>query len=267
LRRPARVVFLTSGGIFPRRVFGRLLAMEGFEVVGVVRSVRVHDRRVGFLRGAWRFFTRCGIPYTVYIWLVTTFAEWLGWLGCASGIEALARGRRVPVLRTRDVNRAGGVEFLRGCAPDLLLCVHFDQRLYPPLCDGGLCAAVNLHPGRLPAYRGLEPVIQGVLAGDEEFHVTLHRIAEGIDEGKVIADSSLRIDDGESVCACTCRLMEAGAELLEQHRGLLLERGAGRMQGGGGGYFGWPVPSASGRLLAKGHWLMGWGDWRLFFAK
>ena len=265
LNPPIRVVFLTSGGLFPRIVFEQLIKIKSLDLVGIVRSTRVFGKKDGFLRGACKFFSKCGIYYTVYIWFVTTFAEWLAWISCRSGVEALAKNSRVPVFRTKDINTKSGISFLKELEPDVLICTHFDQKLYPPLCDGGLFSVVNLHPGRLPAYKGLEPVIQAILHGDKMVGITLHRVAEGIDEGNVIGFNELLIKQKESIFALTCRLMQVGASLLEIHLNQLGIPHSGRKQEQGGGYFGWPKPDAEKKLRHAGHWLIAPQDRKVFY--
>jgi methionyl-tRNA formyltransferase len=240
LRPPIRVAFLSSGGVFGDIVLRGLLSIPEFQVVGVVQSRRVFKKSLGFLAGAFHFFRHCGVFYTVYIWGVTTFAEWMAFLTGRGGILARARKHRIPILRTRDVNSPEGLAFLRKLGVELLVSAHFDQKLEPPLCDGPEFAAINIHPSVLPRHKGLEPVLRAWFDEDHPPGVTLHRLSEKIDAGRVLA-----FEDGKQFTAPdlyrrTSQLMEAGVRLLAENTSALLDRNSGNEQTGPASCHTWP---------------------------
>ncbi len=49
---------------------------------------------------------------------------------------------------------------------------------------------INLHRGKLPLYRGAEPVKRALLNGDAEVTVTAHGMVDEIDAGPVLAERS-----------------------------------------------------------------------------
>ncbi len=265
-RQTIRTVFCTSGGVLGAVILGKLVRDPDIEVVGLVKSVRVFQPEMGFLRGAARFFLRCGVFYTVYIWFITTAAEFLGLiLGReSSSVGIIARRRGIPVFATRDLNSEEGRELLRSMAPDLLISGHFDQKLDPDLCDGGSYAAVNVHPSLLPLHRGVEPVLQSLLANEQEIGVTLHRLSEKIDAGRTMGIHSLVRDPRWSVFAASVHLMKAGADLLISKKHLLLETASGSPMSGGGTYESWPTPREVHRLYGNGKSLISFRDLLLF---
>ena len=254
---PPRVVFLSSGGLLGDLVLRRLRQSGKVEIVGLVRSRRVMVRGAGFLRGAAAYFLRCGVVYTVYIWTITTFAEFVGLFSGTGSITARAKRWGIPILHSRDINDEQGRDFIRRLHPDLVVCAHFDQRLYPPLCDSPQRPVVNLHPSPLPAYRGLEPVLQAMKAGDRRFGVTVHRLAESIDAGAILASAHAEPAPRHSVLRTTYELFQRGADLLATHVDHALRPNQGTPQSGDGSYFSWPSGRdiwglyRSGRHVAK----------------
>jgi methionyl-tRNA formyltransferase len=253
-----RTVFCTSGGVLGAVVLRALLDDPDFEVVGLVRSSRVFRADFGFLRGAWSFFRRCGILYTVYIWLITSAAEFMGFVLRSEGSSVgwLARKRKIPPLLTRDLNSTEGRLFLGGLSPCLLITAHFDQKLDPDLCDGTGYAAVNLHPSLLPEHRGVEPVVQFLVSGLNETGISLHRLSEQIDKGRILGRERFRKVAGESAFAVSCSLMEEGAQLLISCKDSLLDLGSGTKQEEGGSYESWPTPRDIVSLYRKGETLI-----------
>jgi methionyl-tRNA formyltransferase len=268
LKRPIRTAFLSSGGVFGDIVLRGLLANPELQVVGVVQSRRVFKKGLGFLAGAFHFFRHCGVFYTVYIWSVTTFAEWMAFLTGRGGILARAHKHRLPVLRTRDVNASEGIAFLKNLGVDLLVSAHFDQKLEPPLCDGPEFAAVNIHPSLLPHHKGLEPVLRAWFDAENPPGVTLHRLSEKIDAGRVLASNEGTTFQASSLYGRTCELMEAGVQLLTENTAQLLDRDSGTPQQDSGFYHSWPRAAEVRRFLIQGGPIIDpTAIRRLFFAK
>jgi methionyl-tRNA formyltransferase len=51
---------------------------------------------------------------------------------------------------------------------------------------------INIHPSYLPAYRGPEPIIWGLIEHQKNFGVTLHYVDDGIDTGDIIAQCKIK---------------------------------------------------------------------------
>ncbi len=260
-----RVVFLSNGGLLGDLVLRRLQQSGKFHLTGVVRSRRVMLRGAGFLRGAAAYFLRCGVIYTVYIWTITTFAEFIGLFTGTGSITARAQRHRIPVLHTRDINDAKGQSFIRQCAPDMLVSAHFDQRLYPPLCDSPSLAVVNIHPSLLPDYRGLEPVLHTMREKRTEFGVTLHRLSPTIDAGAILQSRPHTAEPHHSVLRITHDLGRAGADLLISHPHQALATGEGHPQSPDGSYHSWPTGQQVRQLYFGGKHLLKPADLRLFW--
>jgi methionyl-tRNA formyltransferase len=262
---PIRMVFCTNGGVPGAVVLRTILCDPGFDVIGIVRSTRVFRAKYGFLRGALHFFIRCGIPYTVYIWLITTAAEVAGSLfriGTAS-VEHLASRSCIPVFETKNINDLDGRQFLRRLNPELLVCAHFDQKLDVDLCDGDSYATINIHPSILPDHKGLDPVIQTLIADKKKIGVTVHRVLEALDSGSILAQEHLETDFHKSVFATQYCLLRKGAELLTRKKDILLDRSSGVPQEGHGSYESWPTPDDIRALYQKGGRLIRTSDFSM----
>jgi methionyl-tRNA formyltransferase len=58
-------------------------------------------------------------------------------------------------------------------------------RIFKP-ADLELASFINIHFGKLPQYRGCNPIYHAIINGEAYAHVTAHFIDEGIDTGPVI---------------------------------------------------------------------------------
>jgi hypothetical protein len=88
----------------------------------------------------------------------------------------------------RDLHAADALAQVRALAPDLGV-VFGCYRLRRELFGIPRLGALNLHLGRAPEFRGSSPGFYEMLAGVAEVGVTVHRIDEGLDSGRSVAES------------------------------------------------------------------------------
>ncbi len=74
----------------------------------------------------------------------------------------------------------------------LVFSVLYDKIIGRELID---CTdtIINIHPGRLPEYRGARPVNWALRNGERLHGITIHRIDPGIDSGPVLAEAAFSI--------------------------------------------------------------------------
>ena len=256
--RPLRVVFCTRGGLLGECVLARLLSCDRIELCGIVRSSRVYDAQYGFLRGAAAYLRRTGLAYSLYLFCATDIGDAI----CA--LRRLTRPRlsRIPVHTTPDLNDERGLGFLRHCAPDLLVSAFFDQRLREDALAIPSRACVNIHPSLLPAFRGVDPVLQARLRGERRMGVTVHYMVPALDAGNFLAQRSVDTGDNASIFETTALLYDLGAMLLTQVALGQIEAGdPGTPQPPGGSYESWPSPAEIRMLRSGGRTLIRLSDY------
>ncbi len=108
---------------------------------------------------------------------------------------------------------------------DAGIVVAFGQILRPPLL--GAYPLVNLHPSRLPRWRGAAPVERSIMAGDAETAVAAIEVAPELDAGPILAEATISIGPEDDAGAVRAQALELGVPLLER---ALLEHPAARPQ-------------------------------------
>lgn len=98
-------------------------------------------------------------------------------------IRSVARERRIPVFTY-------GSRDLRAFGADLFVTASF-----PHLLDATL-PAINVHSSLLPKHRGPDPIFWTYFAGDRRTGVTVHWLAEGVDDGDVILQREIDVPRG-----------------------------------------------------------------------
>jgi amino acid adenylation domain-containing protein len=133
--------------------------------------------------------------------------------GVTSKSEEIVRWAAALGIAVNDSARAGELlPLLSAAQPDLLFSIGNDEILRPAILAVPRIASANYHDGPLPRYAGVHATTWALLAGEKMHGVTWHRIAPGIDEGAVLAQSTVPIEPGDTAFLLNLRCHEAGFE-------------------------------------------------------
>lgn len=247
---PLRVVLLTSGGIHGATVLAVLRSTPALRVAGVVISSRVNRATQSDVAGAWALIRQCGWRYAAYLWTSTRLADAILRVTASASVAAQARGAGAPWLRTRRINSRESGDWLRERDADLILCAFFNQRVAEETCATARLGAVNIHPGPLPAFKGVDPVFQAALRGAAEVGVTLHRVTRDFDSGPTLRSRALPMPADTSIMTITSDLYRQGALLLRDALPEIAAGAPGLPQAGAGNYDSWPSKALVRKLRA-----------------
>ena len=129
-------------------------------------------------------------------------------------VKRAAEELGLEVRQPRGVKRRAFAESLEALRPDILVVVAYGRILPPAVLGVAPHGAVNLHFSLLPAYRGAAPV-QWALAGCEErTGVTTMRLNEKMDEGDLLLQRAVAVEEREHAPALQTRLAGVGSALL-----------------------------------------------------
>ena len=172
----------------------------------------------------------------------------------------IARRHGLPFLKTDNVMSSDALDFVRAQQPDVVVTV-VHQILKGPLIAIPRHGVVNIHPGLLPDFRGIQPYFWELSEGSAEAGPTLHLIEdEGIDTGGVLVASRYPVRPRMSVQHNYFLTARAAAAILPECVEALCE---GRLEPRAqdpeeGAYYRWPDSVAFDRLKKRGHCLFSW---------
>jgi methionyl-tRNA formyltransferase len=122
--------------------------------------------------------------------------------------------QRLPFIPTSALRSEDGAAFVSGLSPDIIINFNSTVIFPPNLLKTPRLGAVNFHPGPLPERAGLNVGQWAVFEGDIEFGVTLHWMDNGIDTGKIIAQSRFPISANETGLTLHLKSLSAGIKLV-----------------------------------------------------
>jgi methionyl-tRNA formyltransferase len=262
---PARVVLCTRGGLAGALVLKHLLSDERINVVAVVLSTRAF--RIGQTQfAAFQFACRqFGLRYLIYLLFSTSLADALLWWR-REGVRGQARRANIPIIQTSTINAPQIVAALHTLQADIILSAFFNQIISADVARCTSVGAFNIHPALLPRNRGVDPVFYGRLRGEATFGVTLHRIADAIDEGNIISQAAVSLSEDhieQSVLAGTITLYATGGKLFSQAlaANTLAVEGIKQTDAGSQAHYdSWPHHADVAALNRRGHVLWRWRD-------
>ncbi|MDH3786337.1 MAG: formyltransferase family protein, partial [Acidobacteriota bacterium] len=160
--------------------------------------------------------------------------------------------------RTENIMDQGTFAFASEFRPDVIVSLCH-QILKEPLISLPTLGVVNIHPGILPNYRGIQPYFWALAEGASRSGVTMHLIEdERIDAGGVLGRASYPNRPGMSVQLNYFLTIKCASALLPD---CLAALAAGQLtprpqRPDEGGYFRWPDSAAFERLRARGYRLI-----------
>jgi hypothetical protein len=148
------------------------------------------------------------------------------------------------VRTLRSLNTAEGVGALREAAPDLLVSVGAPEIFKPAVLRAPALAAINVHNGRLPTYRGLFGTFWEALAGEAWGYTSVHVMEPEVDAGAVLAQGAVRLA-GVSLMEALAAKKALGGRLLAWLVGFVAREGrlpppCPLNAGLAAGYYSWP---------------------------
>lgn len=129
-----------------------------------------------------------------------------------NALSQIADHMGAPLLRLARINEYDSLVALRRLQADLFVVASFDQILREKALAVPRLGWVNVHPSRLPQYRGPEPLYWAIVNDEKETGISFQRLERGIDAGPLLLQrlEVIRPDDDTGTLAR--RLSELGAQ-------------------------------------------------------
>lgn len=144
-----------------------------------------------------------------------------------AALRQLAKLAGVPVFEANRTDVADNLsKWLGELRPDALLAFNFPYLLPPEVLRVPRLGAFNIHTGKLPEYRGPQPVFWQMLNRETEGAATLHRMDEEFDRGAIIASQTIPISSEDTHGSHCIQLAFAAIKTVEVLLGGLLQFGA-----------------------------------------
>ena len=97
--------------------------------------------------------------------------------------------------------------------PDYIFCISFPFLLPESVLSYGSNKFINFHPGPLPQYRGVMPIFEVLKNQETETAICAHFMNSKFDEGNIIFNDPIVIQEGDTYGKLTVKLSERMAHV------------------------------------------------------
>ena len=104
----------------------------------------------------------------------------------------------IPFVETGNVNAPEMMGKIADCKPDLIVVIAFGQKIGNDLINLPPKGAINVHASLLPKYRGAAPINWAIINGETETGISIITLAEKMDAGSILAQSTINIAPDET---------------------------------------------------------------------
>ncbi len=129
-------------------------------------------------------------------------------------VAELAATNGLPVYAPEDINHPLWVERIREMGPDILFSFYYRDMVGRDILDIPKAGCLNLHGALLPRYRGRCPVNWVLINGEKETGVTLHYMTPRPDDGDIVGQAGVSIDNTDTALGLHEKLAVTSEKLL-----------------------------------------------------
>ena len=134
----------------------------------------------------------------------------------ASPVQQLAEQQSIPVHCPVSLKKQPEQEAFAALKPDVAVVVAYGLLLPQAILAAPRLGCLNVHPSRLPRWRGAAPLQRQIMAGDTETSLCIMQMDAGLDTGDVLMQRDFPLEDATTAGALhDFMAQQAGPMLLE----------------------------------------------------
>lgn len=101
-------------------------------------------------------------------------------------LEMTCTKYNIEFTREKPINSEKVFNKIKNLYPDLCVICHFERIIKEPILSVPKYGFINVHPSKLPNYRGMAPQHWPIINGEKETGITCHYVDKGTDTGNII---------------------------------------------------------------------------------
>ena len=123
-------------------------------------------------------------------------------------ISKIANKNKIPVYKTNDINGNESELFIKNLNPNIILMSGYGKKINNNIFNIPKYGILNIHPSILPKLKGPTPIQSSILYGYNETGISIIKINEKLDGGKIIYSEKCNINKNENFLTLTNKLVE-----------------------------------------------------------
>lgn len=138
-----------------------------------------------------------------------------------SPIQQLAERHNIPVHYPTSLKLEETQQQFREHRADAAIVAAYGLLLPKPILEAYPLGCINVHPSKLPRWRGAAPLQRTIMAGDQQSSMCIMQMDEGLDTGDILHEEPVIIAPGTTAGELHDQMAKlAGPAILETLQGL-----------------------------------------------
>jgi len=129
-------------------------------------------------------------------------------------VKLVCEKYNIPCSKTFKINAKEVISELKGLQPDIIFSVSSPQIFKEDFIALPLKGCLNIHSSLLPSYRGQNANFWVMAKGEKETGVTIHYINPGIDDGDILLQEKIVIQNDWSLHDLYMKAIETGSNMI-----------------------------------------------------
>lgn len=133
-----------------------------------------------------------------------------------SPIHLIAKEYNIPIYTPTTLRKPEYYQQVIDIQADIIIVVAYGLIIPQTILDAKKYGCLNIHPSKLPKFRGAAPLQRTIMSGDTETAVCIMQMDAGIDTGDIIMQKNFAIEPNISLKQLHDLCADKGADLLLQ---------------------------------------------------
>ncbi len=129
-----------------------------------------------------------------------------------SSIKEYAISQNVPLFQPLKIRK--DYQTILDLKPDIVITCAYGQIIPKEILDCPKYGCINVHASLLPKLRGGAPIHRAIIEGYKETGISIMYMNEKMDEGDIIIQKSIKIENTDNVGTLHDKLSDLGSKLL-----------------------------------------------------
>lgn len=129
-------------------------------------------------------------------------------------VHNLALFHDIPVYTPKTLKDSNAEELINSIEADVIIVVAYGFIIPKNILTAKKYGCLNIHPSKLPKYRGAAPLQRTIINGDKESAVCVIQMEEGLDTGDIILNKEFPLSLRTTLSELHDKCANIGGELL-----------------------------------------------------
>ena len=129
-------------------------------------------------------------------------------------VHIVAEQHNIVVNTPRSLKHDDEQKKISELNPDVIVVVAYGLIIPQGVLSIPRYGCINIHPSLLPRWRGAAPIHYAILSGDEKTGVTIMQMNELWDEGDILLQRDIPIDEQDNIDTLSNKLSNLGSSML-----------------------------------------------------